>query len=309
MTGNCTHLDRRRFLGSIGALAAHTILLQRGTLAANCGVASEQPICCFAKPLQHLPFDELADRVAEMGFQGIEATVRKGGQVEPSRVAEDLPRLVEALQKRDLEITIMASDVNRVDQPETEKVLRTAARLGIARYRMQYYTYDLNQPIRAELESLRPGLKALAALNGELGITGVYQNHSGAKYVGAPVWDIYELVRDLPPAKMGIAFDVRHATVEGGQTWPLEFQLVQSHLNMVFVKDFSWEGRQVKNVPLGVGMVNPEFIRLMRRAHFQGPLSLQMEYVDHRDPALINDSLKAIAHDMNVLQQWLRTES
>jgi sugar phosphate isomerase/epimerase len=275
------------------------------SLKAAAKFAAAHTICCFAKPLQRMEFDELADRMAEMGFQGIEATIRKGGQVEPARVVDDLPRLVEALKKRDLEITIMASDVNSVDQPETEAVLRTAAKLGITRYRMKYFTYNLKQPIRPQLEKLRPGLKQLAALNRELGITGVYQNHSGAKYVGAPLWDIYELIRELPPAELGIAYDIRHATVEGGQSWPLEFQLVQSHLNMVFVKDFAWEGRQVKNVPLGSGMVSPRFFDVMRQAKFKGPISLQMEYVDHRDPSLLNESLQAISNDMKVLQQWL----
>jgi sugar phosphate isomerase/epimerase len=307
MTSNSTHVHRRHFLGAVGALAAHSCLLPHRSLKAEANFAAAQTICCFAKPLQHMKFDELADRLAEMGFQGIEATIRKGGQVEPARVADDLPRLVEALKKRDLEVTIMASDVNSVDQPETEAVLRTAAQLGITRYRMQYFTYDLKQPIRPQLQKLRPGLKQLAALNRELGITGVYQNHSGAKYVGAPLWDIYELICELPPAELGIAYDIRHATVEGGQSWPLEFQLVQSHLNMVFLKDFAWEGRQVKNVPLGSGMVSPKFFDMMRQANFKGPISLQMEYVDHRDPSLLDESLKAISHDMKVLQQWLST--
>jgi hypothetical protein len=30
-----------------------------------------------------------------------------------------------------------------------------------------------------------------------------------------------------------------------------------------------------------------------------------MEYVDHRDPSLLNESLQAISNDMKVLQQWL----
>jgi sugar phosphate isomerase/epimerase len=303
MTSRSSQLHRRGFIGALAALTANSLLHNR--LAAQADPARQQTICCFAKPLQHMAFDQLADRIAEMGFQGIEATVRKGGQVEPARVADDLPRLVEALKKRDLEITIMASDVNSVDQPETETVLRTAAQSGIRRYRMKYFTYDLKQPIRRQLEALRPGLKQLAALNRELGITGVYQNHAGAKYVGAPMWDIYELVRDLPPAEIGIAFDIRHATVEGGQSWPLDFQLVQSHLNMIFVKDFAWDGRRVKNVPLGTGMVDPDFFDMMREARFTGPISLQMEYVDHRDPALLNESLTAIANDMQVLRKWL----
>ncbi len=48
---------------------------------------------------------------------GIEATVRSGGHVLPKNVEDDLPRLHEALQKRGLEITIMATDINAAINP------------------------------------------------------------------------------------------------------------------------------------------------------------------------------------------------
>ena len=77
--------------------------------------------------------------MALIGFSGIEATVRAGGHVLPQKVEEDLPRLHDALQKRGLEITIIATDINAVDHPQAEMVLRTAAKLGIRHYRMQWY--------------------------------------------------------------------------------------------------------------------------------------------------------------------------
>ena len=49
--------------------------------------------------------DIKAETIKELGFDGIEATVRKKGHVLPERVEDDLPRLVEALQKHDLEVT------------------------------------------------------------------------------------------------------------------------------------------------------------------------------------------------------------
>ena len=50
----------------------------------------QNPVCVFNKPLQHLSYDEQAKLVAEMGFVGIEGTVRKGGHVEPDKVEQDL---------------------------------------------------------------------------------------------------------------------------------------------------------------------------------------------------------------------------
>mgnify|MGYP002525479526 CR=1 FL=1 len=115
-----------------------------------------------------------------MGFDGIEAAVREGGHVLPEHAEEELPRLVEALKKNGLAVTIMASSINSVRQPLTEKVLRTAAGLGIKRYRLAYLRYDLAKPIRPQIASHRAQLKDLAEMNRDLGISGVYQNHAGA---------------------------------------------------------------------------------------------------------------------------------
>lgn len=297
-------LDRRHFLSSAVLGTCGAMVLGQDALAAATD-DEQRPICCFAKALQHLSFDEMAERVAEMGFQGIEATIRNGGQVEPADITTGLPQLVQALQKRGLDVTIMTSDINSVDQEDTQRVLSTAADLGIKRYRMRYFTYDFKKPLRPQIEALKPQFAKLAALNHRLGMTALYQNHSGAKYVGAPVWDVYEAIKDLPPEDMAIAFDIRHATVEGGLSWPLEFHLVQSHLGAIYVKDYQWEGSKVVNVPIGEGRVDPVFFTMLKESRFEGPISLHMEYIDHKDPALQQASLEAVAKDMQALKKLL----
>jgi len=237
-------------------------------------------ICAFIKFIQEMPYKQLAETVAELGFDGIEATVRNGGHVLPERVEEDLPKLVEALKACGLGITIMASSVNALAQPHTKKVLRTASKLGITRYRLAYYRYDLRRPIIPQLDALKPIFRDLVAFHSELGLQGLYQNHAGATSVGAPIWDLRYLMEGIPPAQAGIAFDIRHATVEGGQAWPLNFRLARPHLGAIYVKDFTWKnGRKPTNVPLGTGQVDPKFFKQARAAGFDGPLSLHVEYL------------------------------
>jgi sugar phosphate isomerase/epimerase len=254
------------------------------------------------KFLQSLDYNRLAETVAELGFDGIEATVRDRGQVLPERVEEDLPRLVEALKKHGLEITVMASSVNRVDQPLTEKVLRTAASLGVKRYRMAYYPYDLSRPVAEQLDELRPVVKDLAAMNREMGISAVYQNHAGAPYVGASVWDLYTLVRDIPVNEIGAAFDIRHATVEGGLTWPVLWNLIRPHVGAVYVKDSRWKGRTPEDVPLGDGQVDPAFFRSLKQANYDGPISLHVEYLEDSGVA---ENVAALRKDLATLRRWL----
>ncbi len=303
-------LNRRQFVGMSAAAAGligSTPILGASTVRSLTTKKSQHSICCFTKPLQHLSYEAAAEKVAEFGFDGVEATIRKGGQVEPSRIEEDLPKYVAALKKNGLDCTVMTSDVNRVDQPETERVLRTAADLGIKRYRMAYYKYDLKKPVGPQLAEIQPQLAKLAELNRKLGIQAVYQNHSGEKYVGAPIWDVYWLVKDLDPNEISLAYDIRHATAEGGNSWPISFNLVQSHLGVVYIKDFQWIEGKVVNVPLGTGLVKDKFYALLAESKFRGPISLHMEYVDHRDPTLTQKSLQSIDQDMKVLQKLLKS--
>lgn len=266
---------------------------------------SKQPICVFTKPFNSLSFDQLADRIAELGFDGIEAPIRPGGHIEPEEVADELPRLVEALAQRHLKITVMTSDINNPNSALNEKVLRIASGLGIQRYRMKYFNYDLKKPIDQQLKEWRPKFVDLAAMNKELGITAVYQNHAGSKNLGAVLWDLPFVLKGISTKEIGVAYDIRHATIEGGMSWPITFQRILPHIDTVYVKDAKWVGKKATNVPLGEGVVDPKFFKMLKTANFQGPISLHEEYLDHRKPELVEEHLQAIQKDYQVLQGWL----
>lgn len=267
--------------------------------------APRQPICVFTKPFNSLSFDTLADRIAECGFDGIEAPIRKGGHIEPAEVEDQLPKLVEALRKRDLEITVMASDVNDPNDPVTAKVLRTAAALGIRRYRMKYLNYDLKRSVVDQLDEWRPRFRDLAAMNRDIGIRAIYQNHASGRILGAALWDLKHVLEGIPVDHIGIAYDIRHATVEGNMSWPITLNAVLPHVDTLYVKDFVWVGKQVQNVPLGEGHVNPRFLEMMKDSGFAGPISLHEEYLDHRKPELVPQHLAAIKQDLATLKTWL----
>src|SRR5436190_9191242 len=213
--------SRRQFIAS-------TLL---ASAAAAVGVAEEKKrfdFICFVKPFGTLPYDRIAEIVAEVGWTGVEVAVReKETSVNPEKVEEELPKLQETLAKKQLEISVLATDVEDASTPLTQRLLRTASKLGIRRYRIKHLLYDLKKPIAPQLANLRAKLRDLARLNQELNLTGTIQNHSGANNLGAPVWDIWELIHDLDPRFMGIQFDIGHATLEGGTSWPLQARLME----------------------------------------------------------------------------------
>ena len=315
MTGRQSQIhDRRQFLAAVSSsVAAAAFSPALSVKAAEKETADHSTndhstkICVFTKPFNSLSFDELADRIAELGFDGIEAPIRSGGHVEPEQVEDRLPALHEALKKRNLEITVMTTDINDPDDPLTERVLRTAATLGIERYRMKYFKYDLSKSVIDQIQSWQPQLRELAARNHDFGIQGLYQNHAGTDYCGAALWDLRLALEGISPNDIGVAYDIRHATAEGGSSWPATFNMIRPLVQMVYVKDFSWGDQpQPTNVPLGEGRVARKFFGMLRESEFSGPISLHEEYLDHRDPKLVPQHLAAIKRDLATLRAWLK---
>ena len=80
-------------------------------MAATGAGAKRPELCVFIKFLQSLSYDEMAQRVAALGFDGIESTVRAKGPVLPERVEEDFPRQFEAVQRAGMDLPTMTTDV------------------------------------------------------------------------------------------------------------------------------------------------------------------------------------------------------
>lgn len=241
------------------------------------------PLCIFSKYLQWLDYDRMAHTTAELGFDGVDLTVRHKGHVIPERVEEDLPKAVEAIKTAGIQPLMIVTDINDPDDPITEKILKTASALGIRYYRLGKFVYRKEGDIAPTLEQTKPKLKALAAMNKHYDIHGDYQNHAGSRYVGAPVWDLWELIKDLDPEYIGCQFDIRHATVEGSQAWPLHLRIMSKYIKTLAIKDCHWEKRnnrwRTMNCPLGDGAVDyTSYLQLLKKLSITGPISLHYEY-------------------------------
>ena len=184
-------------------------------------------------------------------------------------MVDELPKFVDTLKKRGIAITVLASGINAVDKKQhTEDVLRTARALGIPRFRMDWYRYDLTRPIWPQLDAIKPVLDDLVGFSRDVGILPCYQNHSGSNYVGAPVWDMAMLMRKYKPTELAWCFDIMHATIEGSLSWPLEVNLVRDHLSVANFKNFIWSGKGHKDVPLGEGVVGKEYVDMLKNCNF-----------------------------------------
>jgi sugar phosphate isomerase/epimerase len=259
----------------------------------------------FTKPLQMLSYDDLADLIAELGFDGIEGTIRPGGQITPEQVPDELPKMMSALKKRGLEMTIMASGINNADDKLNIQQLQVAAKLGVKRYRMGYHKYDLKKPITGQMNELRPILKNLVALNKELGLQAIYQNHSGSNYVGAPLWDLHELFKAHDPKHLAVGFDMSHATAEGTRAWPLHANLLRPRIGALYVKSFRWIDNKRDNCSLAEGIVDKKYPGQLIKSGYTGPINLHVEYLKPFTKENVPNQITAIKKDILTLKEWL----
>jgi sugar phosphate isomerase/epimerase len=178
--------------------------------------------------------------------------------------------------------------------------------MGVQRYRMNYNKYDLTKPIYPQLDEWRAKFKDLIALSREIGIQPLYQNHSGKDYLGAPVWDVYQLMQDYPAQDWSFAFDIYHATVEGSKSWPLELSLVRDRIGAAYFKNFKWGEKTADACPLGEGVVDKSYVTSLKKLGYHGVASLHVEYLKGsvKDEGYLDMAIKATKRDFATLKEW-----
>ncbi len=271
-----------------------------------------EEICVFSKHLQFLGYDAMAEAAAEIGFDGVDLTVRPGGHVLPENVQRDLPLAVRAVKNAGLTAPMMATGIDDPADPMSEIVLKTASDLGIHHYRMAYFRYDFKKGIRESLDEYKFWVKGLINLNERCNIRGNYQNHDGIN-VGASIWDIWELFKDHDPTWIGCQYDIRHATVEGGHSWPVDLRLIEPYIHTLVIKDFKWgqadDGSwRVVNTPVGEGMVPfDKYFEMIKVLKIGGPVTIHFEYPMTSRPEQELPEKEARKQVVNAMKKDLRT--
>ncbi|MBT8353116.1 MAG: sugar phosphate isomerase/epimerase [Desulfofustis sp.] len=271
-------------------------------------------IYIFSKHLQFLDYPGMSEAAREMGFDGIDLTVRPKGHVLPERVSIDLPMATEAMHAFGLATGLFTSKVMDATNLVDRNVLETAAGLGYDFYRTGWYKYERDREIRVSFGKFREKLSELSSLSGSLGISGSYQNHSG-HYFGSSIWELDEALEGLPVGQMGCQYDIMHANIEGGKNWEIGFRLIREHINSLVLKDFKW-GRmkgvwKPVPVPAGQGMVDfPGFFSLLKRYGINVPVSVHCEYdlggAEHGSTSSV-DSRKVMASLKQDLDYYRQT--
>ncbi len=320
----------RSVLATAGISAGLNSMIKASGSEVNSGEFKEIPydkdrepfsISIFSKHLHWLDYSEMALVVTEMGFDGVDLTVRPQGHVLPEKVEEDLPKAMEAVSKAGKNIYMITTSINNAEDPLSEKILKTASSLGIRHYRMGWMYYDDNKTIEENISIVQRNMSKLAILNDKYSISGEYQNHSGIDsagiYFGASIWDLFSVLKNINSRWLGSQYDIYHATIEGANAWPVGLKLISPYIRTLDIKDFQWSKKDGKwsseSVPLGEGMVDfKKYFGLLKQYNISGPVSLHYEYplggAEQGDKMLTmkrEEVVSAMRRDLKTLKRYL----
>jgi L-ribulose-5-phosphate 3-epimerase len=236
----------------------------------------------FSKHLQFLNYEQAGEKAAELGFQGLDLTVRPKGHVLPESVADYLPKAIEDIKKGGSTCTMITTAIDDASNKTDVGVIKTAAEQGVKYYRANWFKYSENKSMEEDLEYYQKNIKALSLINKQYGISGCYQNHAG-RSIGASIWEVKKLLELAEPNYFGAQYDIRHAMVEGGLSWQNGLKLIKPSINSIVLKDFKW-GKidgvwKPINMPIGEGMVDfKTYFSILKAYKINVPVSLHLEY-------------------------------
>ncbi len=300
-------LSRRDFISRAATAGAAVLSCRSGLGAPEADQTGWPPaILVFSKVYQELKltYSAAADLTAEAGLQGVDCPVRPAGEVLPDRVKEDLPRYAEELRRRQCRLALLTTAITATSTPHAEDILTTAKPLGIHFYRLGFLR--LQKDVPRQLREINAQLKDIAALNRQLGLTALLQNHSGGGYVGGDLGQLFDIVHDFSADEIGVAFDIGHAVVVHGDGWRSHFERLKSHLRIAYVKDVTSSARWV---PFGQGkLAQTGYFTLLKALGYTAPVSLHIEYewAPKGQPPQRPALLQALRDSSAVLRQWLR---
>ncbi|MEM2935798.1 MAG: hypothetical protein QW231_01310, partial [Candidatus Bathyarchaeia archaeon] len=136
----------------------------------------------FSKMLKEagkLSVDEAGDRIAEMGFDGVDLTVRPGGHVLPEEVRGKLPEAVGILESKGLVVPMITTEITDAEEKYAEDIFRTASHCSVKFLKLGYWPYEGFGKLKEQIESVKVRLKGIQDLGKRYGVTAAIHILSG----------------------------------------------------------------------------------------------------------------------------------
>ena len=260
----------------------------------------------FSKHLGSLSVAEAGRVIRELGFEGVDLTVRPGGHVLPEHALKELPGAVRTLVDLGLDVPLITTGITSVQDPFAADIFEVAGQVGIPNLKLGYWRYGAFGTLCGQIDAMARELDGIEELARRTGVRAVIHNHSGDN-VSALAGVVWFLIKDRDPAAIGAYVDPAHLVVEGGLSgWRVRLDLLGDRIAVAAFKDYVWDVQQdalgkaqLTRIakPLYQGMVPwQEVISCLRKAGFDGWVSLHREYGDDDIATLRADVSQDLAY-------------
>jgi len=252
---------------------------------------SPQPlpkVCTYTEHFQKLSIPEVCKVFQQMGVNGLDLTVRPGGHIEPKNVKTQLPQAVQAAKEHGLKIMMLTTGITAPDG-HAEDILAVCRQFDIRRIKLGYFRAGKFGTIAARMDEVRRKLDAIVKLTAKYGILPCVHVHSGDT-IPSNGFMLHELIRDIPPDRIGAYLDSFHMTITGGAGgWKQAIDLLSPWIALVALKNFQWERTALDDIGQQRWRTNycrlrdgiapiPEFVSTIHQTGYRGFYTLHTEY-------------------------------
>lgn len=180
---------------------------------------SKTIISVFTKPWVTESLPELADKLAEVGVDGVELAVRPGYQVTPENAAAGLKEAVRVLGTRGLAIASIAGTAD-------EATIAACGEAGVPLIRIMA-PIDMKIGYSPTVQNYQRQFDALLPSLDKHGVTVGVQNHYG--YFVASSVGLLHLLGHYDPRLICAVLDMAHCAVDGEPT-AMAVDIIKGHL-------------------------------------------------------------------------------
>ena len=268
-----------------------------------------------SKFFHSLSIPELAVKARELGFDGIDVSVRPGHPVNPTNVETALPKAVAVWKAQGLLCPLATAPVTLVtpDAPEVEPLYAGCAAAGVPRVKIGFFPFTPGADYWALVGAARKALAGFARVGERHGVQTVYQIHSGP-VLGSNCAGLMHLLRGLDSRWVGAYPDLGHLMLDG-EDYPMGLAMLRDYLSIVAVKDAYHAPQPAGSappfaprfVPLGRGAVPwRRALGALKALGFDGAFSVHTEY--DFDESIIRQVGYADATPPH-LEEWARADA
>lgn len=180
----------------------------------------------FTKPWRTLSIDELGQKIAGWGLDGIEFPLRPGYQVEPQAADKELPQLVKRLGEYGVKVFSVASSTE-------ERIFAACAEAGVPMIRVMP-KIEKEEGYWASFRKERANLESLLPLCEKYGVKIGVQQHCG-DYI-TDTTGMFQLLDGLDSRYIRAILDAAHEGLTGRDP-EYSLQIIWNQLGMVNFKN------------------------------------------------------------------------